>query len=343
MIQITYSKKYIAFLLFVSAICMCSCLSDEKGTKFNYLDFVPSHFPIPDIPQDSFPTELKVAFGRKLFYDPILSRDSTISCASCHNPALAFSDEVALSLGVDKRLGTRNSPSLANVVYQKALLREGGIPTIEQQILVPIQEHNEFDNNMLVIVKKMKNNSKYISLAKSAFNREIDPFVVTRAIAAFERTLISGNAKYDQSINNKIKLSAIESQGKDLFFSEKTNCSSCHSGFLFTNQGFENNGLYSQYIDEGRKRLTGLDSDDARFKVPSLRNIELTAPYMHDGSIATLEGVIDHYSDHVVSHINKSDLVRSLQLTKEEKTAMLAFLKTLTDYEFINDNRFRNE
>ncbi len=320
-----------------------SCVKDLERENYNYLDFVPSHFPLPNIAEDSFPSESKVALGRKLFYDPIMSRDSTISCASCHNPALAFSDEVALSLGVDKRLGTRNSPSLANVVYQKLLLREGGIPTLEQQILVPIQEHNEFDNNMLVIVKKIKNNNEYTNLAKSAFNREPDPFVITRAIAAFERTLISGNAKYDKAINDKIKLSAIESQGKDLFFSEKTNCSSCHSGFLFTNQGFENNGLYQEYKDEGRKRLTGLDSDDARFKVPSLRNIELTAPYMHDGSIATLEGVIDHYSDHVVNHVNKSNLVKSLQLTKEEKTAMLAFLKTLTDYEFINNKRFRNE
>ncbi len=340
---ISYMKRYFALLLVLTILSLYSCVKDMEGTKFNYLDFVPSHFPIPDMPQDSFPTELKVAFGRKLFYDPILSRDGTISCASCHNPSLAFSDDVALSLGVEKRLGTRNSPSLANVVYQKALLREGGIPTLEQQILVPIQEHNEFDDNMLVIVKKIKNDKEYVNLAKSAFNREIDPFVITRSIAAFERTLISGNAKYDKAINDKLKLTAIESQGKDLFFSEKTNCSRCHGSILFTNQGFENNGLYEHYQDEGRKRLTGLDSDDARFKVPSLRNIELTAPYMHDGSITTLEGVIEHYSDNVANHVNKSNLVRSLQLTKEEKSALLAFLKTLTDYEFINNKIFKNE
>jgi cytochrome c peroxidase len=340
--QILNPKKYLFFLV-LAALYMNSCVSEEVVTKFNYLDFIPDHFPVPDIPQDSFPTELKVAFGRKLFYDPILSRDSSISCASCHDPALAFSDKVALSLGVEKRPGTRNSSSLANVVYQKTLLREGGIPTLEQQILVPIQEHNEFDNNMLVIVKKMKSNKTYVNLAKTAFNRDIDAFVVTRAIAAFERTMFSGNAKYDKSTNNKVKLSTLETQGKDLFFSERTNCSSCHSGFLFTNQSFENNGLYKEYKDEGRKRLTGLDIDDARFKVPSLRNIELTAPYMHDGSILTLEGVIDHYSSDVSNHINKSNLVTNLQLTKDEKNALIAFLKTLTDFEFVNDKRFRKE
>ncbi len=329
--------------IFIVIVFASSCGKESEGTKFNYNDFVPSHFPLPDIHPDSFPTEAKVLLGKKLFYDPILSLDSTISCASCHKSEKAFADNVALSNGVFQRPGVRNSPSLANVVYQKKLLREGGLPTLEMQILVPIQEHNEFNENILTITDKLKRDKNYRDLALSSFSREIDPFVITRSIAAFERILISGDSKYDRFSNGKEALTATEMLGKELFFSTKTNCSSCHGTFLFTNQTFENNGLYEVYKDIGRKRLTELDEDEALFKVPSLRNVALTAPYMHDGSMATLEDVLNHYNSGGKMHKNKSSLIRPLNLSEGETQALVAFLKTLSDVSFINNKYFKNE
>jgi cytochrome c peroxidase len=332
-----------SIVLFVLLI-ISACVKEEEGTTFDYSNFIPSHFPAPDLAFEDLPTEAKIKLGKKLFYDPIMSADGTISCASCHNPNLAFSDDVALSLGVNGALGTRNAPTLANMVYQKRLLREGGLPTLEMQVLVPIQEHNEFNTNILLIADKLNQSKPYRDLSVAAFGRsEIDAFVITRSIAAFERVLVSGDSKYDQSIQGKAKLNEMETLGKELFFSDKTQCSSCHGTFLFTNQTFQNNGLYLQYNDAGKKRFTDLDTDDATFKVPTLRNIALTSPYMHDGSIQTLEAVIEHYNSGGQPHQNKSHLIHPLDLTKTEKEALLTFLKTLTDQTFINNKYFRNE
>lgn len=334
--------SYLTIFIMIAMIAS-SCEKESEGAKYAYNNFVPSHFPMPDLHLDSLPSEAKILLGKKLFYDPILSIDSTISCASCHKSEFAFADNVAFSNGVFMRPGTRNSPSLANVVYQKKLLREGGVPTLEMQILVPIQEHNEFNSNIIEISEKLKRNKTYRELADLAFGREIDPFVITRSIAAFERILISGNSRYDQFLNGKTSLSPTELYGKELFFSSKTNCSSCHGSFLFTNQTYENNGLYELYNDIGRKRLTDLDEDEAHFKVPSLRNVGLTAPYMHDGSISSLDEVIDHYNSGGRLHKNKSKLVQPLNLTIDDKKALLAFLSTLTDDTFIKNKYFKND
>lgn len=333
-------------LIISLTIHLYSCEKDVKEvTVFKYEDLIPSHFVIPDIEVDSFPTEAKIKLGKKLFYDPVLSIDSTISCSSCHKQEYAFADNVALSNGVFQRSGTRNSPSIANVVYQKRLLREGGIPTLEMQILVPIQEHNEFDNNIVSISEKLNNNEVYKSMAHEAFGRDVDPFVITRAIAAFERVLISGESTYDKYITTKNEgyLSKEAIEGIKLFNSNKTNCSSCHSGILFTNQEYENNGLYEYYNDIGKERLTNMDSDNGRFKIPSLRNIEITSPYMHDGSIKTLEEVIEHYNNGGSNHRNKNSMVKPLNLTEIEKKQLKAFLIALTDKNFINNKYYMNE
>jgi cytochrome c peroxidase len=251
---------------------------------------------------------------------------------------LAFSDLLSKSIGVNNLIGRRNAPTLANVAYLPYYTREGGVPSLEMQILVPIQEHDEFGHNIVDIVAELKNDNQLNDLSLKAYDRNLDAFVLTRAIATFERSIISGNSFYDRN-----ELSESQKRGKQLFFSEKTNCSRCHGGFNFTNNEILNNGLYENYDDPGRFRLTGLESDRAKFKVPTLRNIEVTAPYMFDGSLATLEEVVDHYISGGKSHKNKSSLIAPLTLSETEKSDLVAFLKALTDQEFLNKKIYSNE
>ncbi|MFM9947104.1 MAG: cytochrome-c peroxidase [Saprospiraceae bacterium] len=333
-------------LMIASAfVFLFACEKEEAPVvPTEYVLQVPEGFPNPEIPADNALTANRIALGKRLFYDPVLSKDSTRSCASCHHPQFAFSDTTAVSLGVENRVGTRNSPSLANVAYQKKLLREGGVPTLEMQILVPIQEHNEFDFNILLVAERLNRMPEYVVLAEAAYERAPDPFVITRAIAAFQRTLLSGNAPYDQWFfqGKNTAVSPAAKRGYDLFQSERLACGKCHKGFLFTNQTFANNGLYEVYPDSGRMRLTGLEPDRALFKVPSLRNVALTAPYMHDGSVATLATVIEHYQTGGKPHPNKSELLRPFTLTAQERIDLIAFLNSLTDQEFIHNPNFRN-
>ncbi len=329
---------------------IAACTNEEETSIPNpnddrYTLVVPPGFPEPTIPVDNALTKTRIALGRKLFYDPVLSLDSSRSCGSCHAAHLAFSDSTMVSLGIEQRKGTRNTPTLANVVYQQKLLREGGVPTLEMQILVPIQEHNEFDFNIVLAANRLNQNPAYVDLAMKAYNRIPDAFVITRSIAAFERSFISGNSPFDkwhfQGIQNAV--SEEVQRGYALFQSPRLNCSSCHSGFLFTNQSFANNGLYEVYPDSGRFRLTGLESDRAVFKVPSLRNIALTAPYMHDGSLPTLNAVLNHYQTGGKNHPNKSPLLKKFVLTTQERSDLIAFLNSLTDRYFINDPQYRKE
>lgn len=299
---------------------------------------------IPE-PEDNKYSPERWALGKKLFYDPIMSLDSTISCGSCHKAAAAFSDDIVLSLGIEERLGTRNTPSLTNVAYHPYYTREGGVPTLEMQILVPIQEHNEFDFNIVLLAERMAQDSTYVTMSLEAYDRRPDPFVITRSLACFERSFISGYSRYDHyaNYNDQEALTPAELRGMELFFSDKTNCASCHSGFNFTNYAFENNGLYEDYPDNGRYRLTGEAMDIAKFKVPSLRNIELTAPYMHDGSLETLAEVIDHYNLGGAEHTNKSTLIKPLALSNQDKSELIAFLLSLTDDNFVSNPLFYKE
>ena len=323
---------------------LASCSKEENipNPKFEYSQLIPSGFPMPAIPTDNEPTPERIALGKALFYDPVLSADSTKSCASCHRQSLSFADDVAFSEGIMARKGTRNAPSLANVAYQQKLLREGGLSTLEMQVLVPVQEHNEFDFNLLQVAKKLRTNTVYVDMAKKAYNREPDEYVITRAIACFERTLLSGNSPYHQYLlqqkTDAMTPSAI--RGMEMFFGDKLKCGSCHEGWLLTNQGYANNGLYLQYSDPGRKRLTGKDEDDAVFKIPSLLNVSLTAPYMFDGSLPTLSDVIDHYASGGFAHVNKDANVRPFTLTLSEKADLIAFLQSLTDTDFVKNPDF---
>ncbi len=293
----------------------------------------PTWFNPPEIPADNQLTKKRVELGRKLFFDTMLSLDSTRSCGSCHIPALAFTDGQKVSEGIKGRMVTRNSPSLANVAYKDNFMRDGGVPTLEMQVEAPIQEHNELNLSLHLVAARMKRNPEYLRLSKEAYDREPDPFVVTRAIAAFERTLISGWSPFDIHMNTEKKvLTQDQLKGFDVF--KKKGCENCHSGFLFTDQSFANTGLYLHYPDSGRMRITHRQEDRALFRVPSLRNAALTAPYMHDGSLATLSRVIEHYRTGGKAHVNKSPMIGPLEISDEEEELLIAFLKSLTDLQF---------
>ena len=324
-----------------------SCAKETDSIEVANLQImeVPKGFSDIEHPEGNEFSMERWELGKKLFYDPILSKDGKVSCASCHDPALAFSDSEKVSIGSDGLLGTRNSPSLANVAYHPYYTREGGIPTLEMQILVPIQEHNEFNNNIVLIADTLAQISRYVDMANIAYDQEPNAFVITRALAQFERSMISGQSPYDMEYNYGVEGSMSPSalRGKKLFESDRVSCSSCHSGFNFTNYSFENNGLYDEYDDNGRERLTMDPNDRALFKVPSLRNVQLTGPYMHDGSMESLDEVIDHYDTGGNNHMNKSELLKPLNLTNNEKQDLLAFLESLTDQKFITNKNLSNE
>lgn len=322
--------------LFLIIVSLSSCERDGLISQGPFKLDIPKNFPAPYIPEDNTLTWERIELGKRLFYDPILSIDSTISCASCHKQEFAFADNQAITAGVEDRLGFRNSMSLTNVAYHDFFLREGGVPSLEMQVLAPIQDHNEMSFNINKVAERLNNDSSYIKASMMAYDRVPDYYVITRAIAAFERTLISGNSKYDHDL-----LNTSEKRGEALFFSEELACASCHGTFLFTNQGIENNGLYQDYTDPGRYRLTNLPEDIGRFKVPTLRNIAETSPYMHDGSLSDLSSVIDHYASGGKDHPNKNPLISGFDISNSEKVDLINFLKSLSDQQFLTDTKFQ--
>lgn len=312
-----------------------SCETERINEDEIYQLDIPNGFTRPIIPDDNQLTYERIELGKRLFYDPILSKDGTISCESCHKQEYAFADNVAISAGTEGRLGFRNSMSLANIAYHDVLMREGGVPTLEMQALVPIQDHNEMDFNILSVAEKLNLDSTYIQASIRAYNRIPDPYVITRALASFQRTMLSGDSDYDRN-----QLNENEQSGKDLFFSDELGCSSCHGTFLFSNQTIANNGLYEIYQDSGKYRLTHRYEDIGKFRVPTLRNIELTSPYMHNGSLETLEEVINHYAQGGKKHFNQSELITGFNISDEEKSNLVSFLKALTDDNFIHNSFF---
>lgn len=331
-------------VILLVGVLLASCKKDssisvEPNDKF----VLPRGFPPITYPADNEFRKDRWDLGKKLFFDKSLSRGNKISCASCHKLDLAFSDDVALSVGENNLTGKSNSPTLANIAYHPYYTRAGGVPTLEMQVLVPIQEHDEFDFNIVDIASLLRSDSSYNQAARNCYGRNIDPYVIVRAIANYERTITSGNSFYDQNQWDKrnFPFTALQQEGKELFFSSRTNCALCHSGFNFTNYSFQSNGLYLNYADSGRMRLTHLESDRALFKVPTLRNIAITKPYMHNGSVNSLEDVIQHYNSGGFANTNKSKLIKPLGLMDGEKRALVAFLNTLTDYDLINNEKFK--
>lgn len=303
---------------------------------------VPSHFPTLEHPIDNAPTSARLALGKALFYDNRLSRDGSISCATCHQPDLAFTDGLPISMGVEARLGLRNAPSLANVAWHPRLFADGGVPTLELQILVPFDDHAEFDLPITEAAELLNSDADLRALSQQAYQRDFDPFVITRAIAVFERTLVSGKSAYDRYLQGELSaLTADALEGMELFFSDRASCGSCHGGVFLTDFSYQNIGLYEIYQDNGRERVTANPADHGKFKVPSLRNVAMTAPYMHNGSIETLEQVIDHFDAGGVGHAAQHPDVKPLNLTATEKQQLLAFMHALTDEQFIQNAEHR--
>jgi cytochrome c peroxidase len=327
-------------------LLLLACEPEPAGPVVDdtpYIYEVPAGFPLPVERAENPLTVAKVALGKRLFYDPILSADETVSCNSCHKQEFAFADNVPISPGVAGRLGMRNAPSLANLAYVTVFHKDGGVPKLEIQAGSPIEDVNEMDLSIFTAADRLNALPEYREQFLRAFGREADAFTITRALAAFERTMISGNSAYDQYTYQELStaLNAAQLRGRDLFFSEELACSTCHTGFNFTNDGFFNNGLQLDYSNDLGLRRVSLDTlDIGKFRVPSLRNIALTAPYMHAGSLPTLEAVMEHYNSGGVGHPLQDERIRPLGLTAAEKADLIAFLESLTDEAFIVDGRF---
>lgn len=314
--------------------------------------FVKMHLPV-----DNPMTMEGVALGRKLFYDPILSLDSTLSCASCHQQVFSFTDGQALSTGVQGKKGIRSALSLINIGFHyTTLFWDGRGKSLEEQVLLSVEDTLELGNNWEVVETKLQEHPTYAAAFKKVFGlkhpNELNRTLVAKAIAQFERTLISANSKYDQVQNGIAQFSVEEQRGWSIFFDAApdlpdSECAHCHIDPLFTDLDFFNNGIdavedLNAFEDKGRGHVTGTYYDNGKFRTPTLRNIELTAPYMHDGRFTTLEEVIDHYIDGGHHAVNASPNVRKLALNAGHKQDLIAFLKTLTDRDFVENEAFSN-
>ncbi len=298
---------------------------------------VPAGFPAPAIPPDNPLTVEGIALGERLFADPILSVDSTIACISCHLPAHAFSDPQPFSQGVGG-LTSRNSMPLFNLLWSSSFFWDGRTASLESQALEPVQTPVEMGEDWDRVVAKLERHPEYPALFARAFgDAPIDRQRVAQAIAQFERTLVSADSKYDRWLAGQAELTPAEERGFLLFHTEEGDCFHCHVAPLFTDNEFHNNGLDRVPLDEGLAERTGKRFDRGKFKTPTLRNVEYTAPYMHDGRFQTLAEVIEHYDSgfHRTALTDPLLLVRlNLDLTEADKRALVAFLKTLSDPQF---------
>ena len=273
----------------------------------------------------------RILLGRKLFFDPVLSADSSISCGSCHNPRFAFADSSAFSRGAHGQAGTRNTPSLYNVAWYPYFFAEGGVPTLELVSVAPIQTDVEMGFNLAKAVHRLEADEAYVRLFQKAYDTLPSTYTLVRALGAYQRSLVSADAPYDRyTRGDSLALTAEAKHGMALFFSDTLGCARCHSGFLFTDFGFHNVGLLSG-ADVGRYRLTSVPSDSGKFKTPSLRNVALTAPYMHNGSLTDLPAVLDFYAAGGGADAHKDKRMNPFHLSETDKRALLAFLQSLTD------------
>lgn len=281
-----------------------------------------------DIPADN-PVNLEAAaLGESLFFDPILSLDSTISCASCHKPDLAFADDRDISPGVDDALSTRNSPSLLNVGYRPYLMREGGVPNLEMQVLVPLQDENEMHHNIIDAVHRI-NKTGYKNRFEEVYGDSATAYLLVRALANYERTLVDFDRPIDRFISGAMRLSPKAYKGGELFYG-KAGCVACHGTVLFSDFSFANNGTPIQHLDDiGRQLLTNDPDDRYLFMVPSLKHVSQTSPYMHDGSIASLSEVLAQYNTGGSGHEYTDGRIQPLGLSKNEIDQLLAFLEAL--------------
>lgn len=339
-------------LCFITALpLLWSCSNDDAEDYQNLpIDYrVPSNFPplAYDLANNPL-TEKGFELGKKLFYDGRLAADGIVSCGFCHIQQDAFTHHGhSVSHGVGDAIGTRNTPPIQNLAYQTAFMWDGATTHLDLQPIIPFTSQIEMNGNFTNAISMMKNDPAYQRLYKLAFaNGQINSENMLKALGQFMVMATSSNSRFDQYRRNESggDLSTDELEGYALF---NQKCASCHATDIFTDNSFRNNGLpiNPAVNDVGRFRVTELEQDRYKFKVPSLRNIEKTAPYMHDGRFYTLDAVLNHYSSGVANTQNldtslKANGILGIPLTATEKTKLVAFLKTLTDQQFLTDSRF---
>lgn len=306
--------------------------------KFKY----PSTWPKPHYDFKNNPlSDQQIALGRRLFYDPKLSANGMISCSSCHLSFTAFTHvDHALSHGINDSIGTRNSPVLINLAWNKHFMWDGAVNNIQVQALAPISHAAEMGSSINEVVRKINADSSYFEAFHKIYGTSyISSSQILIALAQFQLTLVSANSKYDKVKSGIEQFTNQELQGYRLF---QSNCSSCHSEPLFTNGSFQNNGLKpdSFLMDSGRFKVSRLTKDIFKFKVPTLRNIEFSFPYMHDGRFNSLNQVLNHYSDSNGTRCANSNHRIQLNFSSEQKVAIVSFLLTLSDKEFLFNPKF---
>jgi cytochrome c peroxidase len=357
-VRLQKSRTLLVLLLFIIFLSSLSFTPNPVETGAYNLVYPANFGNRINIPADNPTTKQGVYLGRMLFYETKLSANNTLSCGSCHHQNKAFTDGLVFSKGVDGVLTPRNSMSLANLLWARKFFWDGRANGLEEQAATPLTNPHEMGQSLASSAQKLSQTAAYPSLFKLVYGDEnITGDRIVKAIAQFERTLISANSRYDQYLRGAYKPTTDELKGMELFNNapqpEKgirgANCAHCHGGPKTYMELFHNNGLDSIPKDAGIAALTGLPTDKGRFKVPTLRNIALTAPYMHDGRFKTLPEVVDHYSEHVLESASLSSFLRgesneiggkSLKLQPLEKKQIVAFLNMLTDSTFINNPEF---
>lgn len=331
-------------------------LTDIPYDPMPYSLPVPQNYPQMLIPSSNPLTREGIELGRKLFYDPIMSRDSTVSCGSCHMQSQSFKDPDGISTGVDRRTGRRTSMNLINVGYNtRTLFWDGRSTTLEDQVTHPLEDPNELDHDWRSLESQLRRHRDYPGYFRKAFGirtaSEIDRELISKAIAQFERTLISsGNTRYDRALRGEVVLTEDELAGYLMFVDAvpdlpDAECGHCHAEPLFTTFEFRNNGLENidnleDFPDKGRGEVTGNSQDNGKFKIPTLFNAAISPPYMHDGRFQTLEEVMDHYNSGGHRQSNTDPLIQPLGLSEKQKQQVIAFVKTLTDSTFLTEKNF---
>jgi cytochrome c peroxidase len=346
----------VIYIFIGSIIFVVSCSKEKKITTTTPVtltfpgDLKASNFVIPE---DNKFTKEGIALGRRLFYDPILSSTNTQSCGSCHHQKNGFVDpNKQFSIGVDGSIGKRNSMPIVNLGFQSSFFWDGRAKTLEEQALVPIEDPTEMKSSVPQAIAKLQAHPEYPALFNKAFGSSvITPSNLGKAIAQFERTIISGDSKYDKVKKGLATFTEQEQEGFTIFSdgNEITggDCLHCHViGSTFSDFDFRNNGLDEVLTDLGKYNVTKVEDDKGKFKTPSLRNIALTGPYMHDGRFKTLDEVMQHYNLHFSLNSPNLDPVMSIQiqgrLNKEKRDAVIAFMRTLTDSSLITNPAFSN-
>jgi cytochrome c peroxidase len=323
------------FIIVVSLllIALVSLNSNEGGEIENW-----------EISEIKFPTDNpfsneSVDLGAALFSETLFSQDTSISCQTCHATYMALTDQLVVGEGTFGRQVTRNTPTLNNIGLHPYFMKDGKFLTLEDQVLGPLKDHREFDITPDELLSRLKTVQYLQDMSQKAYDSDLTIEIIQKAIANFERILVSKDTPFDAFMQgNDTVITKSAKNGYRLFISDELNCIQCHSGFDFTDYSFQNNGTYKIYADSGRAIISKKKADIGKFKVPTLRNVDLTFPYMHNGSFESLEDVIKHYEAGGQKSETQSHLITGFELTDNERQNLLDFLSSLTEYRYLQIN-----